>query len=88
MLSSLIGTICATISFFIRLALDQRPTHLEAWRLYAELIGSLGNHTEMNRIVKEAEIIFDNMNISGISKKTRATIYHQLATSFLSVITS
>jgi len=62
-----------------------RPSHLECWRLLAEVTGSLGLQDEMRIVVNDAVHIFGRINRSGISDQAYASVYHQLATSFLSV---
>ncbi len=73
------------VIYVISKALDQRADHLECWRLLAEMTGSIGNIIQMRKIVSQAMTVFDSMDTSKMSKKLQASIYHQLATSFLSV---
>jgi hypothetical protein len=69
-----------------RRALNIRPSHLECWRLYAEISGSLGEINEMKKVIAEASKTFDEpQHHKSISMKAYASVYHQLGTSFLSV---
>jgi tetratricopeptide (TPR) repeat protein len=73
-----------------RKALQQRPSSLECWRLLAEVRGLMGDVTEMQEAIESAVDIYTDIltNTSASERSSNeqtAAIFHQLATSYLSV---
>ncbi len=71
--------------------LEKRPSSLEAWRLLAEVSGMVGDYTNMENAIVDANNIYDKIIAKSVedgimvSRKAAAAIYHQLATSFMAV---
>lgn len=88
---------CSFVDFFYlkycvrRKAIAKRSSSLEAWRLLAEVAGMVGDYTQMENAITEANNIYDDILKKSvedgalISKRSAAAIYHQLATSFMAV---
>lgn len=61
-----------------------RPLHPETRGLLAETYGLMNDLAEMRACIAESVQTFDNMDTDGISQQSLASVYHKLATVFLS----
>lgn len=70
-----------------RRAVELKPLHPETRGLLGEVYGLADNIPAMRQCIDEAVAAFGAMDSTGISPQSVASVYHKLATAYLSVRT-
>lgn len=74
---------------YLQQAIELRPLRVDCFRLLAEVQGSLGRYGDAKAVIQKAVVHFEQEllvhNKLGLTKQRSASIFHQLATSLLSL---
>jgi hypothetical protein len=71
--------------FVTRRAVAVQPLNPEARGLLGEILGYSGNTGAMQTAINEAALVFDAVDRTHVSEHSLASVYHKLATTYLTV---